>query len=290
MKEFAEQAERAQRGAEEKTDAKLDVTTMVEKAPEPEAVAEEAKKGYDLMIIGLEKTVARRNEFHDDVTTLAAGFEGPLAVADARDQHLEEPLARQAQYSGAGQRHRRVAARRRSRHRHCARQQGAADRALCRDWRQEASARASPKKPSSRTSSTLAESYQLELRTAVRAECAPEEAILKESVRLRHNLVVMGVGRRPGEKLFFGDTAAALLGKIRTLAAVRGELVLVAFRTAPPRRGARAEGVAARETVRRDAAGIGAVAAPIGEFLDRRVKVRPGPVDPGQPLFRRERS
>jgi hypothetical protein len=29
----------------------------------------------------------------------------------------------------------------------------------------------------------------------------------------KHNLVVMGVSRRPGEKLFFGDTAAALLEK-----------------------------------------------------------------------------
>jgi nucleotide-binding universal stress UspA family protein len=27
----------------------------------------------------------------------------------------------------------------------------------------------------------------------------------------KHNIVVMGVGRRPGDKLFFGDTAAALL-------------------------------------------------------------------------------
>ena len=66
---------------------------MVEEAPKPEAVAEEAEKGYDLMIIGLDKTVARKHEFHDDVTKLAAGFEGPLAVADARDRHLEEPLA-----------------------------------------------------------------------------------------------------------------------------------------------------------------------------------------------------
>ncbi len=57
----------------------------------------------------------------------------------------------------------------------------------------------------------LAESYQLELRTAVRADLAPDEAILKESARHKHNLIVMGVGRRPGEKLFFGDTAAALL-------------------------------------------------------------------------------
>jgi nucleotide-binding universal stress UspA family protein len=36
---------------------------------------------------------------------------------------------------------------------------------------------------------------------------------LKEMARRQHNLVVMGVGRRPGERLFFGDTAAALLEK-----------------------------------------------------------------------------
>jgi nucleotide-binding universal stress UspA family protein len=47
----------------------------------------------------------------------------------------------------------------------------------------------------------------------VRANVATEEAILEEMARRRHNLVVMGVGRRPGEKLFFGDTAAALLEK-----------------------------------------------------------------------------
>jgi nucleotide-binding universal stress UspA family protein len=42
---------------------------------------------------------------------------------------------------------------------------------------------------------------------------APDEAILKETARRKSNLVVVGVGRRPGEKLFFGDTAAALLEK-----------------------------------------------------------------------------
>jgi nucleotide-binding universal stress UspA family protein len=34
---------------------------------------------------------------------------------------------------------------------------------------------------------------------------------MREAERRKHNLVVVGVGRRPGEKLFFGDTAAALL-------------------------------------------------------------------------------
>src|SRR6185437_1711943 len=71
VQEFAEKVERVQ-NPEEKKDVPLDVTTIVEKAPKPEAVAEEAEKGYSLMIVGLEKTVARRNQFHDDVTKLAA--------------------------------------------------------------------------------------------------------------------------------------------------------------------------------------------------------------------------
>jgi len=80
------------KNADGQTIAEGDVTSMVERTPKSKAIAEEAKKGYDLLIIGLEKTVARRNEFHDDVATLAAGFEGPIVVVDARDIHREEPL------------------------------------------------------------------------------------------------------------------------------------------------------------------------------------------------------
>lgn len=59
----------------------------------------------------------------------------------------------------------------------------------------------------------LAESYNLTIRTEVRVDVAADEAIVKEAARRRHNLVVLGVGRRPGDKLFLGDTAAALLAK-----------------------------------------------------------------------------
>jgi nucleotide-binding universal stress UspA family protein len=51
----------------------------------------------------------------------------------------------------------------------------------------------------------------MRIHTAVVAENAADQAILKEAARRKNNLVVMGVGRRPGEKLFFGDTASALL-------------------------------------------------------------------------------
>ena len=165
------------------------------------------------MIVGLEKMVARKNEFHDDVTNLAAGFEGPLAVVDAREVQLEDPLeaklsilapvngtetsrraaevaivlARTAKspltvlYVAPGGR-----GKRRSRQ---------YEEAILKDIVK------------------LAETYDVELRTAVRDNVSPDEAILKETAKGKHNLVVVGAGRRPGEKLFFGDTAAALLEK-----------------------------------------------------------------------------
>ncbi len=210
VQKFAERVERVQ-NPEEKSDTTLDVTTIVEKAAKSEAVAEEAEKGYSLMVIGLEKTVARRNEFHEDITKLAAGFEGPLAVVDARDKLLEQPLGAQlnilvpvngneysrraaevaiaiARASHAPLTALYVAPRGRKRSRRY-------EEAILKDI------------------SKLAETYDTDVRTAVRANVAAEDAILKELSRKPYNLVVIGAGRRPGEKLFFGDTAAALLEK-----------------------------------------------------------------------------
>jgi nucleotide-binding universal stress UspA family protein len=59
----------------------------------------------------------------------------------------------------------------------------------------------------------LGDSYEVEIKTAVRREKLADQAILKEMAKRKHNLIVMGVERRPGEKLFFGDTATAILEK-----------------------------------------------------------------------------
>jgi Kef-type K+ transport system membrane component KefB/nucleotide-binding universal stress UspA family protein len=223
VQEFAGHVERVQK-PEEKTDATLDVTTIVEKAPKTEAVAEEAEKGYSLMIVGLEKTVARRNQFHDDVTKLASGFEGPLAVVDVRDKLLEHPLGAElnilvpingTEYS-----------------------RRAAEVAIAIARASHAPLTALYVAPGARKRSRryeeailkdiakLAESYDLDLRTAVRANLAAEDAIIKELSRKQYNLVVVGAGRRPGEKLFFGDTAAALLEKSgRSLLFIASEVI-----------------------------------------------------------------
>ena len=210
VQEFAERVERTQK-PEEKSDATLDVTTIVETAVKSKAVAEEAEKGYSFMIIGLEKTVARRTEFHDDIAKLAAGFEGPLAVVDAREKLLEHPLGAHlnilvpvngtensrraaevaiaiARASHAPLTALYVAPRGRKRSRRY-------EEAILKDI------------------SKLAETYDTDVSTAVRANVAAEDAILKEFSRKAYNLIVIGAGRRPGEKLFFGDTAAALLEK-----------------------------------------------------------------------------
>ncbi|HEX9146850.1 MAG TPA: cation:proton antiporter, partial [Candidatus Binatia bacterium] len=210
VKEFAEQVEFVQK-PEEKSDTKLDVTTIIEEAPKPDVVAEEAKKGYSLMIVGLEKTVARRNEFHEDITKLATGFEGPLVVVDARDKLLEAPL--HAKFSILVPVNGNEYSRR------------AAEVAIAIARASHAPVTAlyvapGGKKRSRRYEeailkdiSKLAETYDTEIGTAVRANIAAEKAILKELSRKQYNLVVIGAGRRPGEKLFFGDTAEALLEK-----------------------------------------------------------------------------
>jgi K+:H+ antiporter len=213
VKEFAGQAapaEKPQKTDDKPPESKVDISTMVEK-PKPEAIAEEAKKGYDLMIVGLDKTVARKHEFHDDVTKLAAGFEGPLAVVDARYIHREEPLPGQLNIlvpvNGTDVSRR------------------AAEVAIVLARATKAPLTALYVNPGGKKGARqyeeailkdfvqLAETYELTVRTAVRDDVAPDEAILKETARRKSNLVVIGVGRRPGEKLFFGDTAAALLEK-----------------------------------------------------------------------------
>jgi K+:H+ antiporter len=215
VKEFAGQAgqtapaEKPQK-PDEKAESTVDVSTMVEK-PKPEAIAEEAKKGYDLMIVGLDKTVARKHEFHDDITKLAAGFEGPLAVVDARDVHRDEPLPGKLNIlvpvNGTDVSRR------------------AAEVAIVLARATKAPLTALYVNPGGKKGARqyeeailkdiveLGDTYGVILRSAVRDDVAPEEAILKETARRKSNLVVIGVGRRPGEKLFFGDTAAALLEK-----------------------------------------------------------------------------
>jgi nucleotide-binding universal stress UspA family protein len=57
----------------------------------------------------------------------------------------------------------------------------------------------------------LADRYDTKVRTAMRIDVTADDAILKEARRGKYDLIILGVTRRPGETLSFGNMAAALL-------------------------------------------------------------------------------
>jgi nucleotide-binding universal stress UspA family protein len=203
---------------EERTPPNIDVVRPKPEAPTQEIVASEAAKGYDLLVIGLEH-VAASGTFAAPVDAIAAQFEGPLAVAVARGVHLEDTMhsrlnvlvpitgtevSLQGMEVGIA----------------IARASGAPITALYVSSR-EAARRArrlrSPRQSREHAESILrqavemADRYDVEVRTAVKKSAAPLDAILREAGSTRHTLIVMGVNRRPGDTLFFGDVAAAVL-------------------------------------------------------------------------------
>jgi nucleotide-binding universal stress UspA family protein len=193
--------------------AKLDITTIAGAAPKNKVIAEEAAKGYDLLIIGLEKTVARGAEFQPAVTQLASGFEGPLAVVEARGLHLKYPLGAKLSIllpvngTEPSRRAAEVAIT-------LARATNAPITAVYVASRSDKTGfNRSHVEAILKDIVELANSYDCDLRTAVHVDIDPEDAIMKEIARRSHNLIVMGVARRPGDQLFFGETAAAVLKK-----------------------------------------------------------------------------
>jgi Kef-type K+ transport system membrane component KefB/nucleotide-binding universal stress UspA family protein len=197
--------------------APVDVTVRKHGASSEEIIAKEAKKGYDLLVVGIENTRGKSGGFHSDVSRIAAAFEGPLAVVSANGDHLKQPqqsplhllvpvtgnevsrraadvaiaIARASECPitalyvatggvGNGRKRRGFRARRQ-------------EQAIMKDIVE------------------MADRHDVTARTAVHSDVTPHEAILAEVKKHGHDLIVMGVSRRPGDNLFFGDTAAAVL-------------------------------------------------------------------------------
>jgi Kef-type K+ transport system membrane component KefB/nucleotide-binding universal stress UspA family protein len=217
VKTAAEQIKPRQRRDEEA--APVDVTVRRHDAPSGEAVAQEAKKGYDLLFVGVENTRATSGAFHADVGQIAAAFAGPLAIVAGNGDHLDKPhaipdrilvpvtgsdVSRRAAdiaIAIAGACERPVtalyvttpdASDRRRRGGFRARRQ---EQAILKDIVE------------------IGDRHDVTVSTEIRADLAPRDAILTQANKRGHDLIVMGVSRRPGDKLFFGDTAAAVLEK-----------------------------------------------------------------------------
>jgi Kef-type K+ transport system membrane component KefB/nucleotide-binding universal stress UspA family protein len=214
VKDVARQITRG-KSEEKPSPGKLDITTVAKATAQPDAIAKEARKGYDMLVIGLEKTVVRGGGFHAGVRQLASGFEGPLAVVEARGDLLEEPLQSKLSIlvpvngTNTSRRAAEVAIT-------LARTTRAPVTVLYVAPRTTSEGRRRARRNADailKDIVALGEGYDIDVRTAVQADIAPEDAVVKETARRQNNLVLMGVERRPGEKLFFGETAAAIMEK-----------------------------------------------------------------------------
>jgi nucleotide-binding universal stress UspA family protein len=184
-------------------------------APIEETITSEAKKGYDLLFIGLQKTKSRSGGFNPEIAGMAAAFEGPLAIVMGQGAHLTHPdqcrfdilvpasgtdISRRAAEIGIA----------------LARACGSPMTALYvantgAGARQRAGARGRRNAQAIlKEIVQMADRYDVAVQTAVRSDVAPDEAILAQAKSGGHDLIIMGVQRRPGDKLFFGDTAASI--------------------------------------------------------------------------------
>jgi len=198
----------------------LDRALHVDSIASEAVVTKEARKGYDLLVIGVEGTMAAHGGFHEQVAQIAAGFEGPLAIAVARGSHLQKPLERRLNIL-VPVRGNKASLRAAEMALALARAGSSAVTALyvmgtvVLGAAQRRLKRATMSRRHEETILKdvveLADRYDTPIRTALRLDIAPEDAILRQARLGRYGLVVMGVGRPAGKTLYFGKIAAAVL-------------------------------------------------------------------------------
>src|SRR5262249_1302818 len=221
-KEALQSGAKAARQASKDKDEKvreIDVTTRVPDTEPAHAVAREARKGHDFMLIGVEKTLGEHG-FDSEVDRIAQGFEGPFAIVVGNGAHLERPLRSPLSIlvatSGTEASRRAaevaIALARASRASITALYvtSGKPGRSKTRALRDMARTRQQEEAILKDVADT-ADRYDVSLRTVLRAGETPESVILREAQTRRHNLIVVGVSRGPGETLFFGNLAEAML-------------------------------------------------------------------------------
>jgi Kef-type K+ transport system membrane component KefB/nucleotide-binding universal stress UspA family protein len=197
----------------------VDVTTRAREKKAGDAVVDEARKGFDLLIVGMDKVLGAKDGFDKKIEDVTAGFEGPLVLVAAKGSHLKPPSSNAFKIlvpvsgSGVSRRGAEIAialARPSSTSLRVMYVSTTRDKGVRRD---SASVSLLKEEAILKDTAAFAARYDVDVTTALRANIAPEEAILQEIKNSGADLVVMGVDRIQGDALNFGSVAAAVLKK-----------------------------------------------------------------------------
>lgn len=208
----------------------IDVVTRARRAELGETIAGEARKGFDLVVVGVDRVAVTKDRFDRKIEDIAAKFDGPLAIVAAKGKHLKLPMPDALNIlvpvsgSGVSKRGEEIAV--------ALTQAGSgslrviyvattrdkgAQRGASRGLSQEAGIL--------KDASDLAARYDVDITTTLRVNRAPEAAILREIDTTDVDLVVMGVDRIQADHLSFGGVADAVLrqSKVSVLLVSSGE-------------------------------------------------------------------
>jgi nucleotide-binding universal stress UspA family protein len=194
----------------------VDVITAHPKLSGGEAIAVEARKGYGLMLVGVVQTIGIGGGFDPELTELAAAFDGPVGVVDARGLHRSDPISSVLDIlvpvTGTQESHRAlevalVLAR-----------AGAVPLTLMNVVSHSAAHRRGVAASldlsdggALKEAVELAEHFYVQTRTVIRHGMSVEDAILDQLRRGHHDLLILGVRARSGQALDFGSVAAELM-------------------------------------------------------------------------------
>ena len=187
----------------------------VEATPSAEAITTEAKKGYDLLFIGLDKMLITKGIFKPEIDKIALAFEGPLALVVGHGEKFDEPAAGELKMlvpiTGTD------VSRRAAELAFSIAKKGTVTAIYVgQSKRNNTTDKVANRRQARNVAKNIGEMasrYGAKIETRIVSGGNPANAILAESKTGGYDLIVMGVNRRPGEKLFFGDTASDVLAR-----------------------------------------------------------------------------
>jgi Kef-type K+ transport system membrane component KefB/nucleotide-binding universal stress UspA family protein len=205
--------------ADQENRRSIEVTTRSPDKTPADAVVEEARKGFDLLVVGMDKVTRGKDGFDRMIEDVVSGFTGPLAIVAAKGAHLDQPggMINKILVPVSGSR--------------VSRRGAEVAIALARlspdplrvvyvsttrdkgPRRRTASMSLAKEEEILKDAAAAASRYDVDVATSLRANTAPEAAILQEIRSTGADLVVLGVDRIQGDNLNFGSVAAAVLNR-----------------------------------------------------------------------------
>jgi len=190
----------------------IDVIVRKHDVPPEDAIATEARRGYDLLVVGIEDVVAKGGGFHERIAKLVRNFEGSIAIPVARGAHMDDasaPIDR-ILVPVTGNENARRGAEVAITLAQAAHAEASALSIISRSAKNRQQVRQEIKAVTAEIKK-IAKYLDARIKSDIRTDDDAGEAILKAIKRDGAEFVAMGVSRRPGDRLSFGGVAEMLL-------------------------------------------------------------------------------